>query len=96
MEISDVSAYHLFLDGGLRDMLVDSEVYAGCTVDQMLTGKQFNRAVRDLTIVYEALMSLWLCFFFRWCQSNGHFDKIPMDFWISLKNCRDNFMQQLT
>jgi hypothetical protein len=42
----------LWSDGGLRDMLVDSEVYAGCTVDQMLTGKQFNRAVRDLTIEY--------------------------------------------
>lgn len=86
----------LWSDGGLHDMLVDSGAYAGCTVDQMLTGKQFNRAVRGLTIVYEALMSLGLCFFFRWCQSNGHFDKIPMDFWISLKNCQDNFMQQLT
>jgi len=39
--------------------MVDSGVYAGCTVDQMLSGKQFDRAVRRLTLVYEALMSLW-------------------------------------
>jgi len=48
----------LWADGGLRDLLVDSGVYAGCTVDQMLSGKQFNRAIRGLTIAYEALSSL--------------------------------------
>ena len=31
--------------GGLRDLLVDSDVYAGNTVEQMLIGKQFNGAV---------------------------------------------------
>jgi hypothetical protein len=51
----------LWADGGLRDLMVDSGVYAGCTVDQMLSGKQFNRVVRGLTLVYEALMSLWFC-----------------------------------
>ena len=35
----------LWADGGLRDMLVDSGVYAGNTVEQMLKGKQFSRAV---------------------------------------------------
>ena len=35
----------LWADGGLRDPLVDSGVYAGCTVDQMLSGTQFNRAM---------------------------------------------------
>lgn len=39
-------------------MLVDSEVYAGCTVEQMLTGKQFNRAVRGVTIVYEVVVAM--------------------------------------
>jgi hypothetical protein len=31
-------------DGGLKDLLVDSSVYAAGTVDQMLNGKEFNRA----------------------------------------------------
>jgi hypothetical protein len=40
----------LWGDGGLADLLVDSGVYAACTVEQMLSGKQFNRAVRGLTL----------------------------------------------
>lgn len=35
---------------GLRDLFVDSGVYAGCTVDQILQGKQFNRGVRAYTL----------------------------------------------
>ncbi|VDI78141.1 Hypothetical predicted protein [Mytilus galloprovincialis] len=60
----------LWADGGLRDLMVDSGVYAGCTVDQMLLGKQFNRSVRGLTLVYEALRSLWFASFFKWCEEN--------------------------
>ena len=36
----------LWADGGLRDLLVDSGVYAGNTAELMLVGKEFNRAVR--------------------------------------------------
>jgi UDP-N-acetylglucosamine pyrophosphorylase len=32
-------------DGGLTDLLVDSGVYVACTVELMLSGNQFNRAV---------------------------------------------------
>ena len=35
----------LWADGGLHDLLVDSDVYAGNIIDQILKGKQFNRAV---------------------------------------------------
>ncbi|VDI27495.1 Hypothetical predicted protein [Mytilus galloprovincialis] len=65
----------LWGDGGLRDLLVDSSVYAAATVDQMLCGKQFNRAVRGLTLVYEALCSLWFGAFFRWL--NDKIEKFP-------------------
>jgi hypothetical protein len=54
----------LWADGGLRDLLVDSGVYAGCTVDQMLSGKQLNRAIRGLTLAYKALRSVWFCAFY--------------------------------
>ena len=33
----------LWADGGLRDRLVDSGVYAGNTAELMLVGKEFNR-----------------------------------------------------
>jgi hypothetical protein len=56
----------LWGDCGLKDILVDSSVYAAGTVDQMMCGKQFNRAVRALILVYEALRSLWLSAFFQW------------------------------
>ena len=55
-------------DGGLRDLLVESGVYASNTVDQMLNGKQFHRSVRGLILSYEALMQLLLSEFLKWCS----------------------------
>jgi hypothetical protein len=50
----------LWGDGGLKDLLVDSSVYAAGTVDQMLNGKEFNRATRAFV----------LSAFFIWCNEN--------------------------
>lgn len=61
----------LWGDGGLRALLVDSDVYAACTADMMLEGKQFHRAVRGITLVYEAMMQLFLSEFLRWCDAEG-------------------------
>jgi hypothetical protein len=57
------SVCKLWGDGGLADLLVDSGVCAACTVEQMFSGKQFNRVVRGLTLTYKAVMSLWLASF---------------------------------
>jgi hypothetical protein len=66
-----------YIQGGLKDLLIESSVYAAGSVEQMMTGKQFNRA---LTLVYEALSSLWLSAFFEWCRENdiltAHKDKL--------------------
>ena len=44
----------ILASAGLRDLLVNSGAYAGCTVDQILQGKQFNHGVRALyTLAYE-------------------------------------------
>jgi hypothetical protein len=43
--LSTFALSKLWSYGGLRDLLVDSDVYAGNTVEQMLIGKQFNGAV---------------------------------------------------
>jgi hypothetical protein len=53
--------------GGLRDLLVDSGVFVGNTVEQMLTGKQFNRTVRGFTLVFETLNTLYIAAFMHWC-----------------------------
>ena len=54
-------------DGGLRDLLADSDVHAGSIADLMLAEKQFHCAIRGLTLLYEALSQLFLSAFFDWC-----------------------------
>jgi hypothetical protein len=65
---STIGAYDTTEYSGLysEDLLIEFSVYVARTVEQMMTGKQFNRAVRALTLVYEALSSLWLSAFFEW------------------------------
>jgi hypothetical protein len=51
----------LWADGGLRDLLVDSGVYAGNTAELMLVGKEFNRAVRRFTSFIALLSDAMKC-----------------------------------
>jgi hypothetical protein len=44
--------------------------YTAGTVDQMLNGKEFNRATRAFVLAYEALSVSWLSAFFSWCNDN--------------------------
>ena len=81
----------LWGDGGLRDLLVDSDVYAGSTADLMLAGKQFHRAVRELTLLYEALNQLLLSAFFDWCEKKENSNGIPPKFWKSLAKAQTSF-----
>ena len=61
-------------DGGLRDILMDSGVYASATVDQMLSGKQYKRAARGLILLYVALMRCYMRSFFKWYEKDDHMD----------------------
>ena len=81
----------LWSDGGLSDLIVESGIYVSCTVEHMLSAKQFNRAVRVLTLAYEALISLWLSTFFDWCDTNNNLTNIPQDLWKSLVQCYDSY-----
>ena len=57
----------LWGDGGLKDLLADSGVYAEGSVDLMLAGKQFHRAIMGIPLAYEAFNHLLLCSFLKWC-----------------------------
>ena len=46
-----------FLDAGLRDLAVESEVIAEGSVERVLNGQQYNRGVRLHKLLYEALKS---------------------------------------
>ena len=80
----------------LHDLLADSDVYASSTVDQMLAGKQFNRAVCGLTLTYEACMDLWVTAFFKWCAANNYQPNIPMLFWEKLTATQTAFKDEHT
>ena len=82
----------LWSDGGLSDLIVESGIYVSCTVEHnYVISKQFNRAVRVLTLAYEALISLWLSIFFDWCDTNNNLTNIPQDLWKSLFQCYDSY-----
>jgi len=67
--------------GGLRDLLVDSGVYAGNTAELMLVGKEFSRAV---TLVFEVLQVLFIAAFIHWCRTFDYIDQIQSAFWNAL------------
>jgi hypothetical protein len=66
----------LWADVGLRDLLVDSDGYAGNTVEQMVVGKQFNRAVRGFTLLLYSLKIIHIAAFIHWCRTFDHFEEI--------------------
>lgn len=81
----------LWGSGGLSDLLIDSSTYAAATADQMLAGKQFNRGVRGLMLAYEALSSLRLLSFFRWCEENELLNAVPDEFWTTVSDLTSSF-----
>ncbi|XP_033109669.1 uncharacterized protein LOC117110927 [Anneissia japonica] len=60
-------------DAGLRDILADSNVYAPASVEMMLSGKQFHRAIRGLTLVFEALIQQLIGNFLMWVEEHHTF-----------------------
>ena len=51
---------------GLRDILIESEVVAEGSVDQLLNGRHYNRAMRAYKYVFEALWRLQWDSFLQW------------------------------
>ena len=58
----------MFGDAGLRDLAVESGVIAEGSINKVLQGKQYNRAVRLHKITYEALMRLAWAGFKEWVE----------------------------
>lgn len=72
----------LWGDCGLRDMLVESGVYASKSIDRMLDGKEFHRVMRALTLCFEALLYLMYENFFEWLAKKDEqlFNKLRESF----------------
>lgn len=63
-----------FSDAGLRDIIVEAELVGSGSIDGVLRGKQYNRAMRAIKIVYEALQRLKFEAFEAWIQSENKLD----------------------
>ncbi|KAG1673356.1 Ankyrin-1 [Nymphon striatum] len=50
----------LFGDGGLYNLLTESNVYATSTVTQMFLGKQYSRGMRGIRLVHEGMYQQFL------------------------------------
>ena len=59
-----------FKDAGLRDVAVESAVIAEGSIEAVLEGRQYTRAVRLHRIIYEALQRLIWKGFYSWIETN--------------------------
>ncbi|KAK9958556.1 hypothetical protein ABG768_010669, partial [Culter alburnus] len=61
----------LYGDGGLFDILTESDVYAEGTARQLLQGKQLARGVRSIKLASEALFRLFWQAMQSWLEKQG-------------------------
>ena len=83
---------YLYGDAGLRELLFESDVFAQGSVQQILTGKDFERALREFKLVDEALNNRFLVQFKRWCETNGKV--IPEDSYQVIGKFNEIFTSQ--
>ena len=62
---------HLYGDAGLRHLLRDSGVFAAGTVQQILSGKDFDRGLYAMKILDEVLYGQFFRQFILWCGKTG-------------------------
>jgi hypothetical protein len=62
---------HLYGDAGLGQLLHESGVFAAGSVRQILSGKDFDRALYAMKLVDEALNARLLLRFSEWCDHTG-------------------------
>jgi len=75
---------HIYGDAGLKQMLVESDVFARVTAEHILSGKYFDRALRGLVIVDEVLNQRFYHHFLEWVKANSK--SIPSDLLDKIKD----------
>lgn len=68
-----------FLDAGLRDLAVESEIIAEGSIDRVLNGHQYNRGIRLHKLVYETLQRLVWKGFLEWFQRHQPTEQSSLD-----------------
>jgi len=62
---------HLYGDAGLKPLLHESGVFATGSVQRILAGKDFDRALYALKLIDEALSARLILNFTEWCKNTG-------------------------
>ena len=62
---------YLYGDAGLKELLFECDVFAVGSVQQILSGKDFDKAMRAFKLIDEALTTRFFIQFKRWCSSNN-------------------------
>ena len=62
---------HLYGDAGLKLLLHESGMFATGSVQRILAGKDFDRALYALKLIDEALCARLIVNFKEWCKSTG-------------------------
>jgi hypothetical protein len=62
---------HIYGDVGLKQLLVESDVFARVTAEHILSGKDFDRALRGLIMVDEVLNQRFFKQFLTWTEENS-------------------------
>jgi len=78
---------YLYGDAGLRNLLTESGVYAPTTVNNILAGKDFDRAMTAFKMIDEALNTRFLINFETWCIENDKY--LDEDVHTVLRNTND-------
>ena len=63
-----------FGSAGLREIIVEADLTGSGSVEAVLRGKHYNRALRVMKTVYEALMRLKVEAFENWMHANRKYD----------------------
>ena len=85
-----------FQDAGLRDLCIESGVNAEGSVEKLLLGKQYNRAVRFHKLLYEALQRLAWIGFVEFQDKDESADLQCLVNTFSLEICQKTFTETLS
>ena len=85
-----------FQGAGLRDLCIESDVIADGSIEKLLLGKQYNRAVRFHKLLYEVLQRLAWIGFIEFQDNDESSDLQSLVNTFSLEICQKTFTETLS
>lgn len=83
-----------FGDGGLKDILIESQIIAEGSINGVFDGKHYNRAVRAHKCIYEAMMRLEWSEVIQWLESNDEDERMSVASFLEEVNTMPNDISQ--